>query len=487
METTVERVMNSTQEQATASWINYLNQMRLDALLEKLQQQDQNLEASMKTIANLKYVVNNVIVSNRGGEKGIHGFLAEATECGFGNARALIEGKKAAYIWVNDNGPVDLLRNGVKIQQKFVQGGGHYGLEAVRKHLNDYPDFLKNGGKYQIPKDFYEIVKKVSDMSDQELRSKLTNNGDTVPTLRQALWIKEFLKTSGISIDDLEASVVNYKDVQKETINKTIDKEKKNIKKKDEERRKQAYNESKPTLQEGVKATAVSAVTEGGVAFCMAVATKRKAGKKICDFDFNDWKEIGGKTSLSTIKGGIRGATIYSLSNFTATPANVASAYVTAIFGVAAQVKELNMGNVSKEDFVINCETVCLDVGISAIASLAGQVLIPIPVIGAVIGNTAGQFAYEICKKYGSKKSADLIERYQGEMKMLNQQLQLQYIQVILEIHKEFQKFQSLEELAFDANVNKAFLASVELGRFVGVPENALLKNIQEIDDYFMN
>jgi len=72
-------------------------------------------------------------------------------------------------------------------------------------------------------------------------------------------------------------------------------------------------------------------------------------------------------------------------------------------------------------------------------------------------------------------------------MEILNQQLQLQYMQVILEIRQAFKKFKSLEELAFDTNVNKAFLASVELGRYVGVSEDALLKTVQEVDDYFLN
>ncbi|MFQ8814145.1 MAG: hypothetical protein ACLR8X_13565 [Gallintestinimicrobium sp.] len=86
------------------------------------------------------------------------------------------------------------------------------------------------------------------------------------------------------------------------------------------------------------------------------------------------------------------------MTNFTATPANVASAYVTAAFGVAEQVKQLEAGSISEEDFVINCETVCLDVTVSAISSAAGQVIIPIPVLGAVIGNIAGEFVYELCK-----------------------------------------------------------------------------------------
>lgn len=72
-------------------------------------------------------------------------------------------------------------------------------------------------------------------------------------------------------------------------------------------------------------------------------------------------------------------------------------------------------------------------------------------------------------------------------MAVLEQQLQLQYLQVIQQIHQAFQKFKSLEELAFDANVNKTFFASVELGRSVGVSEHALLKTVQEVDDYFLS
>ena len=35
----------------------------------------------------------------------------------------------------NNNGPVDLIRNGVCIQQKFVQTGGHFSLNAIKDHL----------------------------------------------------------------------------------------------------------------------------------------------------------------------------------------------------------------------------------------------------------------------------------------------------------------------------------------------------------------
>ena len=298
--------------------------------------------------------------------------------------------------------------------------------------------------------------------------------------------INEFLQSNGLELGkDIKPAVVNYREVQLGAANQTVDKEEKNIKKEDRKQREKAYNASKPSLKEGAKIAGVSAAAEGGVTFCMAVAKKRKE-KMFCDFTSEDWKEIGIDTGKGATKGGIRGGSIYLLSNFTATPANVASAYVTAAFGVASQVKALEGGNISAEDFIINCETICLDVTISAIASVAGQIIIPIPVLGAVMGNIAGEFVYELCKKVGSTRSKQIIEGYNTEMTKLEQQLAIQYLQVLLEIKKALWRFNELEKLAFDLDVNQAFIASASLAAEVGVADTKILKSKENIDCFFM-
>ncbi len=136
---------------------------------------------------------------------------------------------------------------------------------------------------------------------------------------------------------------------------------------------------------------------------------------------------------------------------------------------------------------MINCETVCLDVTVSAISSAAGQVIIPIPVLGAVIGNIAGEFVYELCKKQEDLKSQEIIKGYYAEMARLNQQLDVQLKNVIAEIQKAFERFQDLEKLAFDENINIAFQNSVYLAVEAGVEENKILKTQKDIDDYFLN
>jgi hypothetical protein len=479
----LNRAIKSSQEQAVASWITYLNQVRLDELIERLNQQDINLEEALKELDELKQFLGDPS-HILGSEFTKHGEIAEHMQVNFENARRAIQGlaKKHTFEGVGRTAPEDYIRDGQQVQSKFYNGlkqtlFNHHGLAY---HLETYPDFVQNGGAYDIPKDQYEKMVELLDKYKKSPSQLSTSDYNL------AKKIDEFLKSKGLELGkDINPAVVDYKEVQQGVANDTVKKEEQNIKDEDEKQRKKDYDDSKPSLKEGAKAAGISAAVEGGITFCMSVAKKRKE-KNFSDFTADDWKEIGLDTGKGTVKGGIRGGSIYVLTNFTATPANVASAYVTAAFGIASQVKALEEGRVSQEDFVINCETVCLDVTVSAIASVAGQIIIPIPVLGAVIGNVAGEFIYELCKKQGAAQSQKIIEGYNSEMAQLNQQLDIQYLQVVLEIQRALQRFDDLEKLAFDENSNVAFNGSIKLGLEVGVDESKLLKNMTQIDNYFL-
>ena len=151
---------------------------------------------------------------------------------------------------------------------------------------------------------------------------------------------------------------------------------------------------------------------------------------------------------MGPFKGGIRGAAVYTLSNFTATPANIATGLVTAAFGVAAQAKLLRNGKIDKEEFLMNSKTLCLDVSISTVPAALGQTFIPIPVLGAIIGNTAGMFLHDIAKEQGLAQEQDLICSYRAEIKALDQELDAQYQALMQILEANFNKFQSMVELA---------------------------------------
>ena len=476
----ISQIVQSTQEQATASWINHLNQLRLDRLIASLAAQDINLQGALDELGKLKEsVLEEVVNKNRGGEKGMHGFIAERMQVAIENARKLVIGAKPEYILIDDNGVVDYIRGGDGVQQKFRQL--NLGFNAIREHSNKYPQFVPSGGIYHIPKDYYEKFKGLLELS-KEQAGKLRNED-------YALWkyIHEVLNETGIDPSKIEPTVVNYSEVYRGTYENTVDKEEEALKETDKEQRDEAYQQSKPSLQEGLKVTAVSAAVEGGMSFCLGVAKKLKSGKKLHDFTEDDWKDVGIDTVKGTGKGAIRGASVYGLTNFTATPAAVASAMVTATFGVAAQANLLRQGKITGEEFIENSEVVCLDVTISAIASIIGQVAIPVPVLGAVIGNAVGMFMYGIAKDNLSKLEQRLISDFNDSIASLNARLDEQYKMLIELLKNEFAKYQSVVALAFDLDINIAFAGSIGFARYVGCSDEQILKSKSEIDSYFLN
>ena len=483
-----KKMIKNGQEQAVASWINYLNQVRLDRLMEALQKDELNLNEAMSTIGETLKTISRDIVNNgkgRGGQYGMHGFIAEVAECGIGNAREQIEGKAPIYEWINDNGPEDLRRGATLIQQKFVNGGGHLSLQAIRMHLNAYPDFLDNGGVYQIPEDHYEKIKWLLSISEKEANKMPTSTGDF--SLKQWREVHEFFKNGDIPLDKVEPSKLKYSEVQKGTYEQTFSKEKDSLRKRNQERKEQAYNKSKPTLSEGAKATAAAAAIEGAMALCLGIAEKRKSGKKFNAFDEEDWKEIAATTGKGTLKGSIRGASIYTLTNFTATPAAVASAMVTATFGIAEQAYQLKQGNVNEQRFIENTEMLCLDASVSALSSFAGQILIPVPVLGAVIGNTVGTMMYQIAKDNLSAREQKIFEEYAEAVRQLDVSLQDQYQEFVDEIGKDTKLFMELLNRAFAPDIRVAFEGSIDLAKSCGVPVDEILDSKEKIASYFMD
>ena len=497
----VEKIAKSTQEQGVAAWIDYLNQLRIQELLSKLAAQDMNLEQAVTEICCMKDAIRQILLSNRGGEKGIHGFLVEPAEVGVDNAKRLIEGLKATNYWVNDNGPVDFIRNGVPYQQKFVQENFSLGKATVKdpkgilEHFLKYKDtFLNDGsegqirGKYQIPKDFYEKVKLLHDVNDAKVATRLFQNREDGLTFRDWKSVKAFFDAHPeISMDDIEPSLFNYDEVQRDTIGKTVQREERKILERNQEIRDDAYEASKPTLQEGIKVVSVSAAMEGGMTFCLGVWKKHKQGRCLSEFTAEDWKDVGIDTTKGTVQGAIRGGAVYTMTNFTATPAAVANAFVTAAFGVTGQGIKFRRGEISAEEFVENSEILCLDVSISAVSAMLGQAVIPVPVLGAMIGNVAGMFMYQIAKDNLGEKEQMLIQDYQESLAALNQTLDKRYHALLAMLKKELEKFSSMLELAFDPDVNIAFDGSIALADYVGVTPEKVLRNKQDIDQYFLN
>ena len=471
-----------------AAWIGYLNELRLNRILEGFQSEQVNLREAMGSIRWAVDTIRNDIVNNgagRGGKTGMHGFIAEVAETGIENARRHIEGLEDICEWINDNGPEDLRRGAVQIQQKFVNSGGHLSLRAVQMHLEKYPDFLENGGVYQIPKDHYEKICRLLNITEEQANRMSTSDGTF--SLKQWREVHALFDQGNIPFDRLEPSQMRYDEVQRETYELTMQREKQNLRKRNRERKDVIRQENRPTVQEGLKAGAVGAVAEGGVAFCAAVVRKRRSGRTFRDLTGDDWMEIAEESGCGVVRGGIRGVSVYFLTNIAATPAAAANAVTTAAFGVAEQAHLLRQGKQDELAFYENSRDLCLNAAVSAVSSLLGQTLIPVPILGAVIGNTAGQILVQIGADVLSGQEQQILEKHLQEIQDLKNRLDRRYRDLADELAGEMQKFLEILDRAFAPDVQLAFAGSVELARQMGVPGEEVLDTREKIASYFLD
>ena len=497
----MEDIIKSNQEQTTSAIIEYLKQIRLAELVKKLNKENSNLKQALGSIDAALEDCHIIINNNRGGNSGMHGFLAEAAQHGIGNAKEQIKGNEGIYEWINDNGELDLVRNGTEgLQLKFYNGTKN-ALRILKEYLNKYPDFLEKGGKYQIPKDLYEKIETICKMSAEDIK-QLTKNSD--PSIGECKFVHSYFESETIKFSDMEPSDLTYAQVQKLAVEDTLKDFKDDLREENYERKVKAINDSKPTIGDHLKAGAIGAGLEGGTTFVLEISKKLKE-KNVKSFTEDDWNDIFKKSGISVAKGGIRGVVVNVITNKSnlpvdvaavinpesikksTTPASVANAIVTASFGMAEQAYLYSQKKISEVDFIYNSEVVCLDASISALSSIIGQTVIPVPVLGAIIGNTVGSLMYKVAKDNFNKNQQEMIDRFKQEQEQLDSKLASEYQEVILKLNRELQTYYVVLENSFDPNYKKAFEGSISLAIHLGIPSEEILDTKEKIDNYFIN
>ena len=482
----LNKIATSSNDQAIAAWVDYLNKLRLSDLLGSISKQDLNLENALGEVEWARKTISNEIVAkNLGGFNGMHGFIAEVAETGISNAQAKIVGAEGIVKWINDNGSIDLRRGTVGIQQKFYASGGPFSLKAIDGHLKKYPDFLSKGNRYQIPKDQYETLQKLVQMSEHEA-SRLTSQQDG-PSYKNWKQVKEFFKDSDISFEDIEPSKLKYSEAKRDTYEQRLTEEKQSLKDTDQALRKKAFEKSKPSMVEGAKVARTAAITEGLTTLVLAIRGKQKSGKQLAEFNSEDWSEISVTTGMGAVKGGARGISIYGLTNYIAAPAAVASSVVTASFGVAEQANQFRKGNITELEFIQNAETACLDATVSALSAMIGQAIIPVPVLGALIGNSAGILLYQVACTSLNERETQIVAQHLAELETIKKRLSAEHIQLLERVEKSYLDYLDLLEVAFSPDIATALAGSVRLAKSLGVSEEQILDSDEKIKDYFLN
>ncbi len=359
-------------------------------------------------------------------------------------------------------------------QSKFV---GRNGAECFKKFLSkDYEKYLKNGVKMEIPKDFFGDFQKEANIKIKSLESQIAKQKS----------FGDFQKAA-----KLEEKLQKCKTIKANTRSASITKEE------------AIYARNHPTLstakdmashshQAGMNAAGVGALVSGGV----SLITNLLEGK--------DPKEALKHTAIATLKGGAYSYGVAFSSSFLGSVMQNSANKVIQSFGkssLPAMIVGACVTNVTifgrylsgKIDEVELCKqlgrtnTSLLSGGAMA---LAGQALIPIPVVGALIGGFVGAALSEAFFNALNSKKVELARQRRIEiekecresirlLKMYRNQFKEVFERYFQETARFFnESFDELERALYAGDTDLAIGANNKNQE--GLGQKALFDNKQE-------
>ena len=175
------------------------------------------------------------------------------------------------------------------------------------------------------------------------------------------------------------------------------------------------------------------------------------------------------------------------MTNYTKTPAAIANAIITSSFGVAEQVYQYKNNKITENEFLENSELLFLDASVSALSSMLGQAIIPVPIIGTIIGNTIGLKLYKVAKENFEINEQRIIQQYCDEIAKLDEELSNKYSEFIEKIKQEIYLYMEILEKLYSSNIQEVFEGSIKMAEFYNVPYDEILDSKEKIDEYFNN
>lgn len=469
-------------DQAIGGVVNLFNNLNQDDLVRKLSDQNSNfvdalgkIESVREFISSPEHILGSTVTK--------HGEIAEQVEVAIINAREAVMGlpARATFDGLSRTAPADYMIDNSFVQSKFINGTNNT-LKHVLEHLEKYPEWKEPNRYYHIPKNQYEEIQKILNGESLEKYSLASINA-----LRNNIVDIE-KRTDRLFNDVIRTANTNYEDVLLGRVNNTLDNYDQELRNTNDKQKMAIHEEHAPSLQAAAQAAAVGAIVGATFSSAIKIYNKKKSGKDIKDFTANDWKDIGLDATKNGVRGGASGFAIYALTNLMHTSAPLASGVVSASFGVVSLANDLYAGKISFEEFVDQGLVVCFDSSAAVLGASVGQTLIPIPVIGAIVGSISMKFLIQISKKYLKEVDIIKLQKYHKEYESSVQKMHdgvEKYLKKVNEISKNFK---DLLDIAFNVNLNIKLRveASVELAKFVGVPDGEILKNSLDRDGYFL-
>ena len=379
--------------QAEADFVNTINTIRLNKLFAKLAEIDNREKKAQEEIAILKKEIKKILSSNRGWQTGMHGFIGESCQVHIANVKSFLKGEKALYVLLDDNSMTDYKRGSVLIQQKACQSDNHLGLDHVKRHCDNYPEFVNNGGIYQIPKDFYQKYDRMRN-TPKEIAAKFRKED-----LRLWKFVHEFNETNPeIVIEPME---VTYHDIQAGNVNNTISNVEKNTKEELTKQKTEAQNMYTPSTKELLKVSSISGLFEGTLTATLSAGMILKSGKKLKDFGKSDKIYILKQFTTGFIRGSVRAGITYFLTAFCKMSSALASTITTASFAIAKHTYAFVKKGKNKVCYIKELLIDLAEIILTAVGANIGKTIFKkSPFIGSLLGSITFSTGCRFAKKY---------------------------------------------------------------------------------------
>ncbi|EKO3892082.1 hypothetical protein P0F32_003254 [Vibrio metschnikovii] len=465
-------------DQVVGVAVQHLNEVREASKDAALNAQELLLKKALEQVDGARtWLVDPSRILGSEGSK--HGEFAEIVEVQIRNAYSIIDGNDpvATFEGTTRTGAADFFIDNQAFQSKFY-GNIPQGLRAFVEHLEKYPDMAEDGG-LMFPSDKYETVMRVLNGGKTELNEKSQR------AIRE--WVSKIEELTGKKFEEaVTPSISTYSEVQLGVAHDTLDAHEAELDDINSDHKEQIELDHSPSWAGAAQAAAVAGVVSGAITTSMAFYSKAREGKNVFrgQFTTDDWKDVGFTGAKGFGAGAVTGGAIYGLTNYAGMAAPFAAAVVSAGKGLATLTNEYMAGEISSEEYFDLGMCLCAESAIVGLATAAGQTIIPIPVLGGIIGSISGKMMLQLAQGLDTKH----MESLKAEMDSFLASLDKTYQHVVDEINAEFDKLGKLTDVAFDFDLNYqlALSASVDLAIAYDVSEEKILRSVSDVDDFML-
>ena len=468
--------------QVAAAWANLDAANRAGNLSKVLASQDRAFLAAMQEVQAARDFVGTP-ESILGSSETKHGEIAEQVNVAISRARDILFGNvpSTTFEGVGRFAPIDYISDGVGVQSKYYNGLQNT-LRGVSEHATKYPEFSGNEGIYDIPSDQFQQFEQLAQTGNIDGLSERSANA-----IRSRLDSLE--QQTGKSADELlRPGDANYSEVQQGRVHDTISDREAELTRGNEDMKDAATADHGPTLSGLGQAAAIGAAAGGGIAITQAMWVKYREGKNPFrgDFTLDDWQDVGVQAAQGAGGGSVAGAAVYLVTNSANLSAPAAGAFVSALMGIGSLLRQHHAGKIDGGEFVDMSQIVAVDAAIVGIASMTGQVLFPVPLLGAFIGIIAGKFVTSAITDYLGETESELIAQLQAFEQTALLRLDGAHRAHVQRLNAYFGNLERLAEVAFDSDVNTSLrlAASIRFAEAVGVPDNVILRTTHDLDQF---